>query len=74
MKAIGLVIFGVILGVLASFVLRPTPVQAQSRWGGTVRQLDIGANPDIDMESKAVLGFSCTTTAGGRPQCFLATH
>jgi hypothetical protein len=71
---IGLFVCGMILGVLASFLIRPMPIQAQnSNAGGFVRveQANIGMTTVVG--TREVVGFSCMQVEGA-VRCFLASR
>jgi hypothetical protein len=69
---IGLVVCGVILGVLASFIVLPTPVQAQN---GTVTVEHAYAG-SVNVGSRTVVGFACTPSHTGAPtaDCYIASR
>lgn len=76
---IGFVLCGVILGVLASFALRPLLVQAQSRGGPLIiEEARVGgiynsAGLGDQTMGRTVVGFSCVPTESG-PKCFVASR
>jgi hypothetical protein len=86
MKIVGLVVCGMILGMLASFAVRPTPVQAQaqSAYPVVARGVDVSyiriekintATP-INVGSRTVVGFSCVPNGvrGTEAECFVASR
>jgi hypothetical protein len=81
---IGLLVCGMILGVLASFMVRPTPVQAQAQSGYPVvaRGVDVSyvrvekispGNP-VNVGSRTVVGFSCAISDAASTECFVASR
>jgi hypothetical protein len=70
---IGLVVCGMILGVLASFIVRPVSVQAQNRTD-PVRVDLAGIGMTTNIGTREVVGFSCIPREGGAMNCFLASR
>lgn len=66
---IALLVCGMILGALMSFMLRPAPVEAQS---GTVTIDHVYAGT-ANVGSRTVVGFACVP-GGGTADCYVASR